>query len=279
MIIWLASYPKSGNTLLRSILSTYFYSQDGVLQFENLNKISQFPQTHHFLPLGIDIENDKEVFKNFINAQNLINEKKGKLKFFKTHSSLCKIHDCNFTDLKNTLGAIYIVRDPRNVVTSFAHHYSLNIDEATETILDENRFMEKTFKNCRVFLGSWSSNYNSWKNLQKPKKYLLIKYEDLINKKKTVLLKIFKFLESLGVKLKIDMIKLNKTIKTTEFNNMRNKELEETFNEALIDTKTGKRKNFFNLGPKNDWRKNLDIRNKDIIEKTFKKEMIDLGYL
>ena len=279
MIIWLASYPKSGNTLLRSILSTYFYSQDGVLQFENLNKISQFPQTHHFLPLGIDIENDKEVFKNFINAQNLINEEKGKLKFFKTHSSLCKIHDCNFTDLKNTLGAIYIVRDPRNVVTSFAHHYSLNIDEATETILDENRFMEKTFKNCRVFLGSWSSNYNSWKNLQKPKKYLLIKYEDLINKKKTVLLKIFKFLESLGVKLKIDMIKLNKTIKTTEFNHMRNKELEETFNEALIDTKTGKRKNFFNLGPKNDWRKYLDIRNKDVIEKTFKKEMIDLGYL
>ena len=74
MIIWLASYPKSGNTLLRSILSTYFYSEDGVLQFENLNKISQFPQTHHFLPLGIDIKNEKEVFKNFINAQNLINE-------------------------------------------------------------------------------------------------------------------------------------------------------------------------------------------------------------
>ncbi len=140
MIIWLASYPKSGNTLLRSILSTYFYSQDGVLQFENLNKISQFPQTHHFLPLGIDIENDKEVFKNFINAQNLINEEKGKLKFFKTHSSLCKMHDCNFTDLKNTLGAIYIVRDPRNVVTSFANHYRLNIDEATQTILDEISF-------------------------------------------------------------------------------------------------------------------------------------------
>ena len=74
MIIWLASYPKSGNTLLRSILSTYFYSQDGVLQFENLNKISQFPQTHHFLPLGIDVGNEKEVFKNFINAQNFLNE-------------------------------------------------------------------------------------------------------------------------------------------------------------------------------------------------------------
>ena len=279
MIIWLASYPKSGNTLLRSILSTYFYSEDGVLKFENLNKITQFPQSYHFLPLGIDIKNEKEVFKNFINAQNLINEEKGKIKFFKTHSSLCKIHDCNFTDLKNTLGAIYIVRDPRNVVTSFAHHYSLNIDEATKTILDDSKFMEKTYKNCKVYLGSWSSNYNSWKNLQKSKKYLLIKYEDLISKKKNVILKIFKFFETLGFKSEIDMIKLNKAIKTTDFENMKAKEQKETFHEALIDDKTGKRKIFFNLGPKNDWRRYLDEKNKEKIETNFYNEMKELEYL
>ena len=279
MIVWLASYPKSGNTLLRSILSTYFYSKDGVLKFEDLYKITQFPQSYHFLPLGIDIDNEEQVFKNFINAQNLINEDKGKLKFFKTHSSLCKMHDCDFTDLKNTLGAIYIVRDPRNVVTSLAHHFSLNIDEATEIILDNNRFMEKSLKTSKVFLGSWRSNYNSWKELEKSKKYLLIKYEDLIHKKKTVTLKIFKFLFSLGIKLEIDMTKLNKVIKTTDFENMKNKEQEETFYEALIDDKTGKRKNFFNLGPKNDWRKHLDKRNKDIIEKNFSSEMRELGYL
>jgi hypothetical protein len=279
MIVWIASYPKSGNTLLRSILSTYFYSKDGILKFKYLDKISQFPQSQHFLPLGIDIENEVEVFKNFINAQNLINENKEKLKFFKTHSSLCKMHNCNYTDLKNTLGAIYIVRDPRNVVTSLSHHFSLNIDEATEAILDNNRFMERTLKTCKVFLGSWSSNYNSWKELEKPNKYLLIKYEDLINKKKAVMLKIFKFLVSLGVKLEIDMIKLNKSIKTTEFDYMKNKELNETFSEALIDSKTGKKKNFFNLGPKNDWRKYLDQRNKEKIEKLFDYEMRELGYL
>ena len=279
MILWLASYPKSGNTLLRSILSTYFYSKDGVLKFDNLEKISQFPQSHHFLPLGIDIEDEVEVFKNFINAQNLINENKGRLKFFKTHSSLCKMYDCNYTDLKNTLGVIYIVRDPRNVVTSLAHHFSLNIDEATEAILDNNRFMERTLKTCKVFLGSWGSNYNSWKQLEKKKKYLLIKYEDLVNKKKAVMLKIFKFLESLGIKLEIDMVKLNKSIKTTEFDHMKNKELNETFSEALIDSKTGKRKNFFNLGPKNDWRRYLDQTNKEKIEKFFYSEMRELEYL
>ena len=278
MIIWIASYPKSGNTLLRSILSSYFYTIDGVFKFENLNNISQFPNTSHFMSLGIDPNNEIEVFKNFINAQNLINSEKEKVKFFKTHSSLSRMYDCNFTDLKNTLGAIYIVRDPRNVVTSLAHHFNLNIDQATKTILNSDSFTEKTAKTCRVFLGSWNYNYNSWKNLQKQKKYLLIKYEDLITRKKTIILKVFKFLKMLGMKFEIDMIKLNKSLKSTDFNKMKNKEKEETFFEAVLD-QDGKRKNFFNLGPKNDWRKILDSNNKDKIEKNFQKEMIELGYL
>ena len=279
MIIWLASYPKSGNTLLRSILSSYFYSNDGIFTFENLEKISQFPQTSHLMSIGVDVDNEKEVFKNFINAQNFINQDKKKVKFFKTHSSLCKMYESNFTDLKNTLGAIYIVRDPRNVVTSLAHHYNLSIDQATDVMIDKNRLMDKTPKNCRVFLGSWNFNFNSWKNLKDQNKFLLIKYEDLINKKKTVLLKIFKYLDLLGLKSNLDMTKLNKAIKTTEFKNMKKKEKNETFYEAVIDSKTGKRKNFFNLGPKNNWRQLLDEKNKNKIEKNFEKEMTELGYL
>jgi len=279
MIIWLASYPKSGNTLLRSILSTYFYSSDGNFKFEYLDKISQFPLANHFMSLGVDINNDELVFKNFINAQNLINQKTGKVKFLKTHSSLCKMYDCNFTDFKNTLGGIYVVRDPRNVVSSFAHHYNLTIDEATETMLDDSRFMEKTVKNSKVFLGSWKFNYNSWKSLENKNNYMLIKYEDLIAKKKTILLRVFKFLDSLGLKSKIDMIKLNKVIKSTEFENMKSKEKKETFSEATIDLKTGKRRTFFNLGPKNDWRKYLDKKNKDKIEGAFHLEMKELRYL
>ncbi len=279
MIIWLASYPKSGNTLLRSILSSYFYSQEGDFNFQNLYKISQFPAVHHFMRLGVNVQDDGEVFKNFINAQNLINEESKKAKFFKTHSSLCKMNGCNFTDLKNTLGVIYIVRDPRNVVTSFAHHYDLNIDNAIDAMIDKDRFMIKTDKNCSAFLGSWDFNFNSWKKFEEKNKYLLIKYEDLISKKKSTLLKIFKFLEKLGMSFKLDMVKLNKAIKSTEFDKMKNLEKKETFHEGVIDNKTGKRKVFFNLGPKNDWRKILDEKNRLRIEKFFQKEMIELGYL
>jgi len=279
MIVWLASYPKSGNTLLRSILSSYFFSNDGKFNFENLYQITQFPLLEHFTSIDVDLNEDKAIFKNSINAQNFINKEKGKVKFFKTHSSFSKIDDYNFTDLQNTLGVIYIVRDPRNVVNSLAHHYNLSIDEAINTMIDEKKFMSRTDKNAEVFAGSWNFNYNSWKNLEQHKKYFLIKYEDLITNKKTIILKVFKFLNSLGMKLDIDMVKLNKVIKTTEFKQMQIIEQKETFTEAMIDEKTGKRKIFFNLGPKNDWRTNLDNKNKEKIEQAFSKEMEELGYI
>ena len=279
MIIWLASYPKSGNTLLRSILSSYFYTKDGDFSFKNLDNISQFPLTSQFMSLGINIDNDEEVFKNFINVQNFLNQEKGKVKFYKTHSALSKMHGSNFTDLKNTLGVIYIVRDPRNLVTSLAHHSDLSIEEAANTMIDNSKYLVKSVKNCKVFLGSWNSNYNSWKNLQIKKKYLLIKYEDLINRKKTTMLKIFKFLERLGMKYQFDIVKLNKAIKSTDFKKVKNLEQKETFYEGVLDTKTGKRKTFFNLGPSNDWRKLLDEKIKIKLEKAFAKEMIELEYL
>ena len=43
MIIWIASYPKSGNTWVRAFLSAYYYSHDGIFNFELLKKIKQFP--------------------------------------------------------------------------------------------------------------------------------------------------------------------------------------------------------------------------------------------
>ena len=278
MIIWIASYPKSGNTLLRSLLASYFFSNDGNFEFNDLNHIKQFPAIENFRKLGIDLSNESEVFRNFIEAQKLINKENKKIKFIKTHSSLCKINNCNFTDLKNTLGAIYIVRDPRNVVTSFAHHYNLNIEQATDTLIDKFRWLVKTEKMYKTFLGSWNVNYNSWKQLNK--RFMLVKYEDLVNKKKTTLIKIFKFIQTLNnEELKIDMVKLNKVIKSTEFHKMKTLEQKKFFTESIVDSDTGKRKIFFNLGPQNDWKKILDDKSRRKIETSFKKEMFELGYL
>ena len=277
MIIWLASYPKSGNTLLRSILASYFFSNDGNLKLDHIYKIRQFPQIEDFKKLNIDLSNEKQVFQNFIEAQNLINKDK-KIKFIKTHSSLARINDCNFTDFNNSLGAIYIVRDPRNVVTSFAHHYNLSIDDAINVMIDAKRWLVKTDLVYKTFLSSWSINYNSWKQMKN--KVLFVKYEDLLNKKKTTLLKIFKFLDELGFKnLKLDITKLNRIIESSDFSIMQKLENKDDFKEGVIDKETGERKVFFRLGPNNDWKKFLDDKYRIKIENFFQKEMIELGYL
>ena len=113
----------------------------------------------------------KETAQNWILNQNHFFSHKDV--FLKTHNSLEEFDGYKFTSQKQTKGAIYIVRDPRNVVSSFAHHYNLSIDQAIETMIDNTRFTEKTAKNSRVHLGSWEFNYNSWKKLGDQKKYIL----------------------------------------------------------------------------------------------------------
>ena len=281
MIIWLASYPKSGNTLLRSILGTYFFSNDGVFDFQYTYKIGQFPVLDYFKRAGVDITNDEEIFRNYLKAQDLFNKENKSVKFFKTHSAFFDrdTDQAKFSNLTNTLGAIYIVRDPRNIVSSFAHHYQLSIDDATDQICNKKLASNKTDIHPETFMSSWKLNYLSWKSLGK--KVLIIKYEDLTGeKKKKTLLKIFDFFKTLGMSQKsFNIAKLNKVIKSTEFNKMKELEKKRGFREATIDGKTGKSIPFFNKGPKNKWQEVLDEKNQKKIEENFKNEMAELGYI
>ena len=279
MIIWLASYPKSGNTLLRSILATYFFSNDGVFNFNDLYKIGQFPSLNFFEQAGVDTTNKEEILKNYIKAQkNLIQNSRSKINFLKTHSSFFTNQKFSFSNKENTLGAIYVVRDPRNVVTSMAHHYQLTEKDSLERILDNNLFIGKTNTHADIFLSSWNLNYLSWKKLGD--RVLIIKYEDLIHKKKEILINVFNFFETLGMKKSsFDLAKLEKVIESTEFNKMKKLEQNVEFTESVVDKKTGKKIPFFNLGPKNHWKNILKVETVEKLEKNFKKEMKELGYL
>ena len=281
MFVWLASYPKSGNTLIRSMLAAYFFSKDGVYDFEILKNIKQFPKSALFERMGIDIKNDKEVLKNYIRVQETFN-KKNSLQFLKTHSYLFNIDSNPFTNLNNTLGVIYIVRDPRNVVSSWAKFASQSVEEAADTMIKSYRFggdMNKKEKSL-VYMGTWNGNFNSWKSLKDVRRYLLIKYEDLIKDRDAELRKILKFLCNLqGVKFQIDQKKFKNVIESTGFERMQKLEKEQGFREAKVNLKTGEKIPFFNLGPKNDWKKLLDPKIKEKIETAFKREMTELGYL
>ena len=284
MFIWLASYPKSGNTLVRSLLASYFFSKDGIYNFDLIKNIKQFPHARLFESLGFDIRNEKELIKNYIKVQESINQK-NQIQFLKTHSYLFNIEGNGFTDLNNTLGSIYIVRDPRNVVTSLANFLDMSITKATDHLIHSPHIggvknTNKIEDIMKTYTGTWSGNFNSWKSFKSNGKYLLIKYEDLISNKEENLKKILKFIYKLkNINFEIDETKIKNIIQSTSFENMKNLEKEKGFEEARISIETKEKIPFFNLGQKNEWKKLLDLETIKKIEKVFKKEMKELEYL
>ena len=196
MILWIASYPKSGNTFVRSMLASYFFSKDGSYDFSLIKNIKQFPHGGLFIKMGIDIKDHNETIKNYIKAQESFN-KKNAVQFLKTHSYLFNIEKNAFTDLNNSLGVIYIVRDPRNTVSSLATFLNISITKAVDHLIHSTHIggIEKSHDKeeiIKTYTGTWNGNYNSWKSFKSNGKYLLIKYEDLIIDKEETLKKILK---------------------------------------------------------------------------------------
>ena len=275
MIIWCASYPKSGNTWIRAIITSLIYSENGTFNFNLLKKVGQFPRRDHFKELTDDYSDLNNVSKYWIAAQEKINSD-GKLRIFKTHSGNYNFSKNDFTNKKNTLGVIYIVRDPRNIISSLSNHYQHDFKISTDFLLNEKSFLSnkdpnyKTEENIITLLGSWKNHYNSWKIASN---LLLIRYEDLVLDVKSQVNRLSNFLKKFAY-FHTNEIKINNIIETTSFELLKKKEQNEGFEEA-VNSKI----KFFNLGPKSSWKNVVDKKLIYKIEKIFKNEMKELNYL
>jgi len=283
MIFWIASYPKSGNTWLRTLISAYYYSKDGIFNQNILKKIGQFPEKRHFVDFNYDPGNVTDTAKFWIKSQEKINKDK-KVRFFKTHNIFGKVNNCDFTNRDNSAGCIYIVRDPRNVITSLENHYEMNHEEALKWIINSNKYIydahkikEDGYSNFQ-FISSWSMNYKSW-NIQKKIPIKIIKYEDLLKETFVVFKDIVEFVnKTLNIKEKINIDKLKNSVNSTNFNELKNEEKKNGFIEAVLSMKNEEKIPFFNLGPNNDWREILDKDKQKKLTDFFKEDLIDLGY-
>ena len=283
MIFWIASYPKSGNTWLRALISSYYFSEDGVFHEKIIKNIGQFPEKKHFTSFNYDPKVVTDTTRFWIKAQEKINEDK-KLRFFKTHNVLGTLNNQNFTNKENSIGCIYIIRDPRNVITSLKNHYELDDDSALKWMTRENNFIYDVEKLDRdgysdfQFISSWATNYKSWK-VQKKIPIKIIKYEDLLNKTYAVFMDVVKFInETTNNKEKISKDKLKNSVNSTLFDKLKNNEEKYGFSEAIQSKKENKKIPFFHLGPKNDWRRILDEDFKKKLNNVFEKNLIELSY-
>ena len=283
MIIWIASYPKNGNTWLRALISAYYFTESGFfLKDKQLNNIKQFPSKEYFNGFDYDCSVPGATSKYWIAAQDKINNEK-KIRFLKTHSALVKLGNNNFTNKKNTLAAIYIVRDPRNVLDSMSRHFQISYDEALKTMLDQHNFTydfkKKNDFSDYQFTSSWEKNYQSWKNNKLfPVKFL--RYEDLSNKTFTIFKEVIEFINKNSfIKKGFNRQKALNAVSSTSFDKLKNLEKESGFIESIVSRKEKKLIPFFQLGPNNSWKKNFNQDYINYLNNVFKKNLFELKYL
>ena len=275
-IVFIASYMKSGNTWVRSIICSLL--NNGSFQLDDLKTIKLFSQETYFSKLGnMQYQENGNldflyVSNNWINAQKLINSSESKnIKFFKTHNIRGKINNNYFTDESVCKGFIYLIRDPRDIAISLAKHMDINIDAAIDIMLFQKNFVTNVFK-VNEAVCTWKMHTESWINFKSVPR-LIVRYEDMVKNNENAVKQICEFVKILYEnKINFDMTLINKTLLQTNFNNLQRLERENGFVEST-------KNNFFRKGISGQWKNILTKKQINLIQKELGDYMKTLGYL
>jgi hypothetical protein len=250
-ITWLASYPKSGNTWLRAMV-------DRIVRPESpfdLNALGETAPafsglTEQFiakLGVAVPLSSRGEVRRYWAAAQHAICSSSEQEIFLKTHNVAAKF-DCGyFPDPSSTKSVIYIVRDPRDVAISFAHHYRRPLREAVAVLCSSWAVNFKPQEMGRTeLLTSWGEHVAGWTAL-KQFPLLVLRYEDLLANAEAGVRRIAGFL---GKELSGPQVR--DVVAATSFGQLRRQEAERGFTEAV---RAG---GFFRVGKAQQWRQVTD---------------------
>jgi len=268
-IIWLVSYPKSGNTFLRLLLTNYFFSDNKINQFDLIKRIPKFEKRDTFekvLKKKINLKNFDYLKNSFAVQESLCQKSNPYDLIFKTHHFYGSINGNKFTSAKYSKFFIYIVRDPREVLVSYANHSEMTIEECFKIFIDKNIGHKKYFET----IIRWDYHYKSWKSFKEVPS-IFIKFEDLIDNTEKVFHEILTKLSKI-LNFTIDNRKIKKAIDDNNFLELKKLEKKIKFHETNNN-------NFFRSGKKDSWKEILETNQVKLIEKEFENEMQKLNYL
>jgi aryl sulfotransferase len=276
-IVWLASYPKSGNTWLRALLINYLRDAEKPADINDLRD----RRTAHAASRAMfdDVVGVEASALSRSMVERLRPEAYRRLAREADGSLVLKVHDAWQTGAgvelfprDATRGVVYLVRNPLDVAVSWANHLGVAADEAVARMCAEDPVRldsEVVTDHLPQLIGSWSDHVRSWLDASELP-VLLVRYEDLHARAAEILAELAAFCG-----LEVDAARASKAVAYSSFGELRRQEREQGFRERP----PAARDQFFRRGEIGGWRSELPATAASTLVAAHRQTMARLGYL
>jgi hypothetical protein len=271
-IVWLASYPKSGNTWVRAFLHNLIFRTEESYNINQINLLSVGDSAREWYEEFLKKADEDWGMQETAAARPRVHAKIANLTdgliFVKTHNALVTHGGAPMITPELTAGAIYIIRNPLDIVVSMSHYFEMDIDSAIDVM---NRSFEPRPSAEKVVYqmwGSWSENVASWTGKIDPSLFVM-RYEDLLTNPIIPFSALVEFLY-----LRPTRRELEKAVENSSFEKLQSQEIEQGFVEM-----TSVSGSFFRKGLAGQWK---DVLTKDQIRAVVNahyEQMSRFGYL
>ena len=245
-ITWIASYPKSGNTWVRAIVECIVHPERPL----DINALGGTAPSFARLTekyvakngISIPASAPGEVRRWWTAVQRELYQQADEI-FLKTHNVAATFDTGPFPDPDSSARAIYILRDPRDVALSYAHHYRYTLGLAVVALCTSSAFnVKQEAPGLTELLMSWGEHVQGWTSL-KSCPLLVLRYEDLLADPGAGVRQIAAFLDKPLSSEQVDAI-----VAATSFEQLKSQEKARGFNESV------RRDGFFRIGTAGQWR-------------------------
>lgn len=272
-ILWLASYPKSGNTWLRAFIHNLFRNADQPYDINRLESLTlgeaQAGWYRQFTDRPVESLTPAEVMDLRPKVHALLGRQSPDTVLVKTHNANLVFDGKPLVTEGMTAGMIYVVRNPLDVCLSFADHFGLTIDETIDVMADRNAVFPTRGETVFEYGGSWSLHVESWTVQDSLPQLHVMRYEDMLDSPRRTFGGLAGFL---GVPAKPE--RLQKAIKLSSFKVLRNLESQKGFIERSEHSQR-----FFRVGRKDQWREVLTKDQIGRIVETHRTQMVRFKYV
>jgi len=272
-LVWIASYPKSGNTWVRAFLHNYIRQTDAPYDINRLADLTasdvnapRYQRYDERPPSQYSIA-DVQRMRPLVHRDLMALDRT--LVFVKTHNARLVVADAPLITPTYTAGAIYILRDPRDVAVSYSAHLGRPLDEVIALMANPAAATGGTDTAIYELLSTWSVHVESWTRTADPY-VLVLRYEDMLTTTALVFERVITWLASPPAPER-----LARAIRFSAFDELRAQEQAKGFSERVAESTAP----FFGAGRAGGWRDVLSAAQQARIERDHGAMMQRFGYI